>query len=56
MTAVAAWLSGPQWKLCADPSLGWDEFKGRDCWIGLDLADKDDITAAVLAHSTMLAG
>lgn len=49
MTAVAAWLSGPQWKLCADPSLGWDEFKGRDCWIGLDLADKDDITAAVLA-------
>lgn len=49
MNAVAAWLSGPQWKACGDPTLTWDDFKGRDCWIGLDLSDKDDITAAVLA-------
>lgn len=49
MNAVAAWLSGPQWLACADPDLTWDAFDGLDCWIGGDLADKDDITALVLA-------
>jgi phage terminase large subunit-like protein len=37
-----------QWKACADPTLDWSDFKGLDCYIGGDLADKDDITAAVL--------
>jgi phage terminase large subunit-like protein len=49
MNAAAAWLSGPQWLACADPALSWDDFDGLDCWIGGDLADKDDITALVLA-------
>ena len=49
MSAASAWLNMVQWKACADDTLGWEDFKGRDCWIGCDLADKDDITAAVLA-------
>jgi phage terminase large subunit-like protein len=49
LNASGAWLSVPQWKACADPTLSWDDFDGLDCWIGGDLADKDDITALVLA-------
>jgi phage terminase large subunit-like protein len=49
MSAASAWLNMVQWKACADDTLNWAEFEGRDCWIGCDLADKDDITAAVLA-------
>lgn len=49
LNAASAWLSGPQWLACADPKLDWADFEGLDCWIGGDLADKDDITALVLA-------
>ena len=49
MSAASAWLNMVQWAACGDATLSWDDFKGRDCWIGCDLADKDDITAAVLA-------
>lgn len=49
LNAANAWLSMTQWAKCADPTLSWDAFKGLDCWIGGDLADKDDITALVLA-------
>lgn len=47
--AASAWLNMAQWKACADPALDWSDFEGLDCWIGGDLADKDDITAIVLA-------
>lgn len=49
LNASARWLNMAQWLKCADPKLTWDDFKGLDCWIGGDLADKDDITALVLA-------
>lgn len=49
MNAASAWLNMVQWQACGDDKLTWDDFKGRDCWIGGDLADKDDITAAVLS-------
>lgn len=49
MNAASAWLNVAQWKACGDPALSWDDFDGLDCWIGGDLADKDDITALVLA-------
>jgi phage terminase large subunit-like protein len=47
--AASAWLNMAQWGACADPGLTWKDFEGLDCWIGGDLADKDDITALVLA-------
>jgi phage terminase large subunit-like protein len=34
---------------CADEALTWESCEGLDCYIGADLADKDDITALVLA-------
>jgi phage terminase large subunit-like protein len=49
MNAAGAWLNMAQWKACADPTLSWDDFKGLDCYVGGDLADKDDLTALVLA-------
>lgn len=38
-----------RWRACGDATLSWDDFKGLDCFVGGDLADKDDITALVLA-------
>lgn len=49
LNANSAWLNIVRWNQCADPTLDWDAFRGLDCWIGGDLADKDDITALVLA-------
>jgi phage terminase large subunit-like protein len=49
LNAASAWLNMAQWNACADPTLSWDAFKGLECYIGGDLADKDDITAIVLA-------
>jgi phage terminase large subunit-like protein len=49
LNAASRWLNMTQWLSCADPALGWSDFEGLDCWVGADLADKDDITALVLA-------
>lgn len=49
LNASVRWLNMVRWNQCADPTLDWDDFVGLDCWIGGDLADKDDITALVLA-------
>jgi phage terminase large subunit-like protein len=49
MNAASAWLNMAQWKACIDEALSWEDFEGLDCWIGGDLADKDDITALALA-------
>lgn len=47
--AAVAWLSTAQWIACSDPTLRLRDFAGLDCYIGADLADKDDITAVALA-------
>lgn len=55
--AATAWLSTAQWIACSDQSLRLRDFEGLDCFIGADLADKDDITAvslAALAHDGRL--
>lgn len=49
MNASTAWLNMVQWQNCGDPTLSWEDFEGLDCYIGGDLADKNDITALVLA-------
>jgi phage terminase large subunit-like protein len=48
MGAASAWLNVSQWISRADTSLRLRDFRGLDCYIGADLADKDDITAIVL--------
>lgn len=49
LNAATRWLNMVRWLQCGDPTLSWDAFKGLDCFVGGDLADKDDITALVLA-------
>jgi len=45
LQSASGWLSLQQWDACADPSLRLDDFAGQSCWIGGDLADKNDIAA-----------
>lgn len=52
LNAHSAWLNMSRWRACGDASLTWDDFKGLDCFVGGDLADKDDITALVLGAIT----
>lgn len=47
--AASAWLNTSQWIACSDQSVRLSDFAGLDCYIGADLADKDDITAVALA-------
>lgn len=48
LNALGSWLQVEKWDLCADKTLNIEDFKGQECWIGVDMSDKDDITAVVL--------
>jgi len=48
MGAASAWLNVSSWKACGD-HVPLSAFRGLDCYLGADLADKDDVTALVLA-------
>jgi phage terminase large subunit-like protein len=48
MGAAAAWLNVGSWNECGG-KLPLSAFRGLNCYLGADLADKDDITAVVLA-------
>jgi len=45
--AAQAWLNLARWDACGDTTLTLDAFKGKPCWIGVDLSDCNDITATV---------
>jgi len=42
------WIPLDRWDFCAGPELKLDDFRGRPCWGGLDLATSRDLTALVL--------
>ncbi len=46
-SASTAWMNLQAWNACADPTLNEDDFSDAECVIGLDLASKLDIAAAV---------
>ena len=46
-SASAAWMDSNAWAACEDTGLDLADFEGGPCWIGLDLAAKNDITAKV---------
>ncbi len=48
LNGAMGWISPEAWKACAHAALSWRDFDGLDCWIGGDLADKDDICALAL--------
>jgi phage terminase large subunit-like protein len=41
----SAWMDMVAWSKCADTSLSLDDFGGKKCWMGLDLAQKKDFAA-----------
>ena len=47
MNAESAWLPPGAWDACADESLNIEQFLGKPCWIGVDLASKIDIASIV---------
>lgn len=48
LNAPETWLNMERWDRCADRTLRLEDFAGQPCWIGGDLADRNDITAAAL--------
>jgi phage terminase large subunit-like protein len=56
LNSAASWISATNWDRCADPSLQIEQFAGEKCWIGVDLAMRDDLcaVAAVFERDDML--
>jgi phage terminase large subunit-like protein len=46
--SATTWLPIAQWQRCADPTLTLEAFEHEPCWIGVDLAERDDIAAVAL--------
>lgn len=48
LSAASSWLSMSAWDACADPTMKLEDFLGDPCWIGADLAQRDDFAALAL--------
>jgi phage terminase large subunit-like protein len=46
--AHSAWLSMEQWQACGDATLKIEDFAGEQGWIGVDLADTNDVAARLV--------
>jgi phage terminase large subunit-like protein len=49
VNAAITWLPAGVWDKCADPKLDIADFAGQECYIGIDLALRNDIAALVIA-------
>ncbi|MCR4508920.1 terminase large subunit [Pseudomonas sp. 32.2.56] len=45
LSGGAKWIALADWRACEDKSLKLEDFAGKRCWIGLDLAERRDIAA-----------
>lgn len=50
--SASRWLRIEQWDACADPEMRLESFAFEKCWIGVDLAERDDIAAVALNFRT----
>ena len=48
VSSRSAWLNMSDWAACGNPDLTLEQFRGRKCWLGVDLASKSDMTAVAL--------
>lgn len=48
VNADTAWMDLQAWDKCGDPARALDQFEGRKCWVGLDLASKIDVACLML--------
>lgn len=46
-TAASPYFNAEKWRRLGDPTLDIEDFRGEECWSGLDLASKLDLTAEV---------
>lgn len=45
VNADTSWMDMGAWDACADPDLTMDQYKGKPCWVAIDLASKVDIAS-----------
>jgi phage terminase large subunit-like protein len=45
--ADSPWMDMHAWQACTDTSLRLEDFRGKHCWVGEDLASKIDVAAKV---------
>ena len=48
LTGGESWIPVQDWQGCAAPELRLQDFAGEECFIGIDLAEKNDIAAVCL--------
>jgi phage terminase large subunit-like protein len=46
--SAKTWLSMPAWERCADRELRLEDFAHERCYVGVDLAERDDIAAVAI--------
>jgi phage terminase large subunit-like protein len=56
VNAASPWLNLEYLARAGDPSLDEDDFRGETCWIGLDLASKQDIASRAKVFRRMIDG
>lgn len=56
VNAASPWINLEALQRCADPALTLQHFAGETCWVGLDLASKNDIASAAWLFRRELAG
>lgn len=49
VSGESPWMDMRAWAACANPAAQLDDFAGKRCWIGLDLAQKKDFAALCIA-------
>lgn len=47
VSAKFGWINLESWRRCGDAKLRMEDFAGRECWVGLDLASKVDVLSMV---------
>ncbi len=48
--AAEAWMNMRKWHSCLDSSMNIEDFKGEDCYAGIDLASKIDVNSMAQFH------
>ena len=48
LDGFASWLGTIQWDALADGKPVHDDFAGQRCWVGVDMADRDDLAAVAV--------
>lgn len=46
--ARESWLDMHAWQRCGDPALRIEQFAGQPCWVGIDMAERTDISSAAV--------